>query len=68
MFESENWSVEDELSLDFSFMASLEKKQRGSEKTENVVKFESKLTFKGYSYTKKDIVAVAGTLPPYGLF
>lgn len=55
MFESENWSVEDELSLDFSFMASPEKKQRVSEKTENVVKFESKLTFKGYSYTKKDI-------------
>jgi FLYWCH zinc finger domain len=51
MLESgENWSVEDELSLDFSFLGSPEKKQRVS-----VVKFESKLTYNGNSYTRKSI-------------
>ena len=46
----ENWSVEDELSLDFSFLGSPEKKQRVS-----VVKFETKLTYNGHSYTRKSI-------------
>ena len=44
----DNWNVDDELSLDFSFLASPEKKKRSS-----LVTFENKMTYNGYSYSKK---------------
>ena len=44
----DDWNVEDELSLDFSFLASPEKKKRSS-----LVNFENEMTYDGFSYSKK---------------
>lgn len=44
----DDWNVEDELSLDFSFLATPEKKKRSS-----LVNFENKMTYDGFSYSKK---------------
>lgn len=49
MFAGEDdWNVEDELSLDFSCLASPEKKPRVEE-----ISFETKMTYNGFNYTKK---------------
>jgi FLYWCH zinc finger domain len=56
MFASDDgWNVEDELSLDFSCLESPEKKPR----VDNVV-FDSKMTFNGFSYTKKSTAINGG--------
>ena len=44
----DDWNVEDELSLDFSFLGNPEKKKRSS-----LVNFENKMTYDGFTYSKK---------------
>ena len=56
MFASDDdWNAEDELSFDFSCLSSPEKKSR----VETIV-FDSKMTFNGFSYTKKSTATNGG--------
>ena len=56
MFSSDDdWNVEDKLSFDFSCLSSPEKKPRVE-----VANFDSKMTFKGYEYTKKTTATNGG--------